>query len=65
MTFGFGIHYCLGANRARAELQETLPPACSAHARPRLDGEMTRKPGDAGIWGPSHLPLALTPTAGA
>jgi cytochrome P450 len=39
MTFGAGIHYCLGANLARAELQEALAFLPRAMPGLRLDGE--------------------------
>jgi cytochrome P450 len=57
LTFGAGIHYCLGANLARAELQEAL-----AHLAPRMPG--LRLAGEPeydsvqGIYGLSRLPLA-------
>jgi cytochrome P450 len=56
LTFGGGTHYCLGANLARAELQEALALAAPALPDLSLDGEPTwREP--FGIWGPRSLPL--------
>jgi cytochrome P450 len=56
LTFGAGIHYCLGANLARAELGEAL-----AHLAPRMPGlELTGEPGYEsvhGIYGLSELPV--------
>ena len=57
LTFGAGIHYCLGANLARAELQEAL-----AFLAPQMPG--LRLDGDAelgtiqGIYGVDRLPIA-------
>jgi cytochrome P450 len=42
MTFGAGIHFCVGANLARAELEEAL-----LHLAPRMPG--LRLTGDAGF----------------
>src|SRR3954454_2653907 len=39
LTFGAGIHYCLGANLARAELQEGIGFLSERIARLELDGE--------------------------
>jgi cytochrome P450 len=56
LTFGAGIHYCLGANLARAELQEAL-----AFLAPRMPG--LTLDGDAelgsvqGIYGLERLPV--------
>ncbi len=57
MTFGAGIHFCMGAALARAELQEALP--LLAQRMPALvrDGEVEWKPSSFGIWGPARLPL--------
>jgi cytochrome P450 len=56
LTFGGGTHYCLGANLARAELQEALRLAAPALPDLALDGEPAwREP--FGIWGPRSLPL--------
>ena len=38
LTFGSGIHYCLGAALARAELQEALPLLARRMPNLRLDG---------------------------
>ncbi len=61
MTFGSGIHYCLGAFLARAELQEALKVVAQRMPDLRLDGEVEWKPVSNGIWGPSTLPIRLTP----
>ena len=62
MTFGSGIHFCLGANLARAELQEALP--LLAQRMPDLGtyAPVEFKPATVGIWGPSKLPLTFTPS---
>lgn len=62
LTFGSGIHYCLGANLARAELQEALPILARRLPDLAVDGQITWKPTTVGIWGPEHLPLRFTPT---
>jgi len=64
MTFGSGIHHCMGAALARAELQEAL--VLLARRMPGLatDGPVEWKPTSFGIWGPARLPLRFTP-AGA
>ncbi len=60
LTLGFGIHYCLGANLARAELQEALRVMVQRMPDVRLDGDIVWKPDAAGIWGPAQLPIAFT-----
>jgi cytochrome P450 len=61
LTFGSGIHYCLGAALARAELQEALPLLARRMPNLRLDGSITWKPDGVGIFGPEQLPLAFDP----
>lgn len=61
MGFGSGIHYCLGASLARAELQEALPILARTMPDLALDGEIEWKPNGTGIWGPEHLPIRWTP----
>ena len=57
LTFGAGAHFCLGANLARAELEEAL-----AFLAPRLPGLRLAGPpvlgGVEGIYGIDSLPLA-------
>ena len=61
MTFGSGIHYCLGAFLARAELQEAFTAIAKRMPNLRLDGEVEWKPASNGIWGPATLPIAFEP----
>jgi cytochrome P450 len=57
LTFGAGVHFCLGANLARAELEEALTHLAPRMPGLRLDGE----PGFGtiqGIYGMTSLPIA-------
>jgi cytochrome P450 len=62
LTFGAGIHFCLGYSLAKAELQEALPLLARRMPDLILDGPVTWKPGSFGIWGAESLPLRFTPT---
>jgi cytochrome P450 len=55
-TFGGGPHYCLGANLARAEMQEALLRLTALMPTFALDGDPTWRP-PLGIFGPETLPL--------
>jgi cytochrome P450 len=61
LTFGGGPHYCLGANMARAEMEEALRVLPGRLRDIRLDGELCWREGTA-ITGPSQLPLRFQPT---
>ena len=65
LGFGSGIHYCLGAALARAELQEALPILAARLPDLRVDrddGGIVWKPNRMGIWGAERMPLRFTPT---
>jgi cytochrome P450 len=59
LTFGAGIHYCLGANLARAELQEALAFLPRRMPGLALDGE-PELGSIHGIYGLERLPLKWT-----
>jgi len=56
LTFGGGIHYCLGVHLARLELAEALVAMTQRMKRPRLVGDVPWKP-IVGITGPTRLEL--------
>ena len=58
LTFGAGIHYCLGANLARAELQEALAFLPARMPGLALDGE-AELGSIHGIYGLDRLPLSM------
>ena len=58
LTFGAGIHYCVGANLARAEMQEALVSLARRVVRIELDGEPEFGT-PSGIYGLESLPLRL------
>jgi cytochrome P450 len=59
LTFGAGVHYCLGANLARVELQEGLTFLAQNLRGLELDGEPAFE-GVSGIYGLSALPVRFT-----
>ncbi len=59
LTFGAGIHYCVGANLARAELQEAIAFLARRLEAVELDGA-PRYGTITGIYGMDALPLRLT-----
>ncbi|HSZ28895.1 MAG TPA: cytochrome P450, partial [Pseudonocardiaceae bacterium] len=62
LTFGGGIHYCLGASLARIEMREALPILASRLGDIALEGPVPSRP-HIGITGPITLPLRFTGTA--
>jgi cytochrome P450 len=61
LTFGSGIHFCLGAALARAEQQEALTIMAERLPDLRIAGPVTWKSALAGIFGPERLPVEFTP----
>jgi cytochrome P450 len=56
LTFGGGVHYCLGAHLARVELTEALRIITQRMPTPRRTGPAPWKP-ISGITGPTTLPI--------
>jgi cytochrome P450 len=59
LTFGAGVHYCLGANLARVELQEALAFLAPRMPDLELDGEPVYE-SITGIYGLSKLPVRFS-----
>jgi cytochrome P450 len=59
LTFGAGVHYCLGANLARTELQEGLEFMARRMPDLRLDGEPVFE-SVSGIYGLAELPIKFS-----
>lgn len=64
LTFGAGIHYCLGATLARTEIAEALPILAQRLGPIEPDGEPVWRPA-LGITGPVSLPIRFTAPADA
>ncbi len=62
LSLGAGIHYCLGASLARAELQEAFTVLSQRMLNLELDGPVVYKPSGVGIFGPASLPVKFTPS---
>jgi cytochrome P450 len=59
LTFGAGVHYCLGANLARVELQEGLAFMAQHMRGLELDGEPVYE-SVSGIYGLAELPIRFS-----
>ena len=59
LTFGAGVHYCVGANLARAELTEALTFLARHAGRIELAGEPVLQ-SVSGIYGVDALPIRLS-----
>jgi cytochrome P450 len=60
LTFGGGMHFCLGAWVARAEIAEALTILAARLRPPSITGEVEWRPA-LGIFGPEVLPVRLAP----
>jgi len=61
LTFGGGIHYCLGAHLARLELAQALTVITRRMPNPHRSGPAPWKP-IVGITGPATLPIEFDAT---
>jgi cytochrome P450 len=59
LTFGGGVHYCLGANLARLELTEALKVLARRMPDPKRTGPAPWKP-MLGMSGPTSLPIQFS-----
>jgi cytochrome P450 len=62
LTFGGGVHYCLGAALARVQLQEALPRLATGLRNPVQVGEADWLPPTEAVYGPTRLPIAFKAT---
>jgi cytochrome P450 len=63
ITFGGGMHYCLGAALAKAEIAEALPILARRLRDPEQAGPAQWRP-HSGLSGPRQLPIRFTPGDG-
>ncbi|WP_203912171.1 cytochrome P450 [Rhizocola hellebori] len=61
LTYGGGIHYCLGAALARVELQEALPRLAARLGDPHPTGPGEWLPPTEAVYGPIKLPIGYQP----
>ncbi len=65
LSFGHGIHYCLGANLARAELRIALPPLLDALDDYEVDRTRIEWRESISLRGPNRFPLSPKPARAA
>jgi cytochrome P450 len=63
LTFGGGVHHCLGAALARAEMQEALPLLAQALPDLAADGPGEWRPASAMLLGTDSLPVRYSSPA--
>jgi cytochrome P450 len=60
MSFGMGLHYCLGAPIARAEIQEALVVIANRLKNIQRNGETIYKEESSAVYGPVSLPVIFS-----
>jgi cytochrome P450 len=58
LSFGHGIHYCLGANLARAELRSALPPLLAKLDDYQVDATRIEWSQSLSLRGPARFPMS-------
>ncbi len=64
LAFGHGVHYCLGAALARAEIAEALPILAARLPCLELTSAPEFRPDISGFTGPTSLPIRFQPLGG-
>lgn len=62
LSYGGGIHYCLGASLARAEMQECMKAIAKRMGDYKINGDIIYKKAYESVWGPRSIPISFTPT---
>ncbi|MGH9011334.1 MAG: cytochrome P450 [Acidimicrobiia bacterium] len=65
LAFGHGVHYCLGAALARAEIAEALPILASRLPGLELTNSPEFRPDISGFTGPNSLPIRFETSPGS
>jgi cytochrome P450 len=60
MSFGAGLHYCLGAPLARAEIQEALIVMANRLKNIQRNGDAVYKEESSTVYGPVSLPITFS-----
>jgi cytochrome P450 len=61
LSYGGGIHYCLGASLARAQMQECMKVVAKRIPDYKIIGEVLYKPAYESVVGPRSIPITFTP----
>lgn len=61
LSYGGGIHHCLGISLARAEMQECMKAIAKRMPDYKITGDVIYKPFHESVWGPKSIPVTFTP----
>jgi cytochrome P450 len=61
LSYGGGIHYCLGASLARAQMQECMKVVAKRMPDYKITGEVLYKEAYESVVGPRSIPVTFTP----
>jgi cytochrome P450 len=61
LSYGGGIHYCLGASLARAQMQECMKALAKRMPDYKITSDVVYKKAYESVWGPRSIPVTFTP----